>query len=301
MDGSLPNSPSMSSSDTSSNEDGLRPFPDEKDLGEFKLNKPMDYPDSPRSHLSDSSGSDRGTPNRFYTNKMKETAQEREIRRYRTAFTKDQLNRLEKEFLKENYVSRPKRCELAASLGLAESTIKVWFQNRRMKDKRQRMALTWPYGIPPDPQLYAYLAAAAATYPYNLQHPAALPYPSMSLPHGLQPSTSSAFTPMAVSSPIPPRLDVLSSMSSPLYRPIPSLDTSPSFSTSPPSLPFPPRMHFPWMEHSPSICDANSGKPCTCPVPSLGLYPPPAPGLLSTSLSSSHPLLHKREMESSSR
>ncbi|KAM7540298.1 hypothetical protein Aperf_G00000022738 [Anoplocephala perfoliata] len=62
-------------------------------------------------------------------------------KRYRTTYTPYQSKVLEEVFQSERYISRPQRSQLAHRLHLPENTIKVWFQNRRMKEKRQAMML----------------------------------------------------------------------------------------------------------------------------------------------------------------
>lgn len=62
-------------------------------------------------------------------------------KRKRTIFTADQLERLEKEFDRQQYIVGTQRFYLAADLGLNETQVKIWFQNRRIKWRRQNLAL----------------------------------------------------------------------------------------------------------------------------------------------------------------
>nr|CAD7260521.1 unnamed protein product [Timema shepardi] len=106
-------------------------------------------------------------------------------RRARTAFTYEQLVALENKFKTTRYLSVCERLNLALSLSLTETQVKIWFQNRRTKWKKQNPGMDvnsptvppppGPPG-PPFPGSYAHHQHAAGLL-YSAAHHVPYPYP----------------------------------------------------------------------------------------------------------------------------
>lgn|SRR6218665_1238552 len=80
-------------------------------------------------------------------------------RRVRTAFTYEQLVALENKFRQTRYLSVCERLNLALALRLTETQVKIWFQNRRTKWKKQNPGMDVN-----SPTAHAYPSAGSLLY-----------------------------------------------------------------------------------------------------------------------------------------
>ncbi|XP_068994842.1 NK2 transcription factor related 7 [Embiotoca jacksoni] len=77
-------------------------------------------------------------------------------RKPRVLFSQSQVSELERRFRQQRYLSAPEREHLAAVLKLTSTQVKIWFQNRRYKCKRQRQDKSLELaGYPPAPRRVA--------------------------------------------------------------------------------------------------------------------------------------------------
>ncbi|KAM4030961.1 homeobox protein Nkx-2.3 [Anomaloglossus baeobatrachus] len=83
---------------------------------------------------------------------------QRSRRKPRVLFSQAQVFELERRFKQQRYLSAPEREHLANSLKLTSTQVKIWFQNRRYKCKRQRQDKSLEMGShhpPPPPRRVA--------------------------------------------------------------------------------------------------------------------------------------------------
>ncbi|XP_037321844.1 homeobox protein vent1B-like [Pungitius pungitius] len=103
------------------------------------------------------------------------------LRRVRTKFSTEQISKLEKIFNKHKYLDAGERVKTAQKLKLTETQVRTWFQNRRMKLKREFQDYLAPQ-MPPLlfqqlPPVHHYHNAAGQGPHYPAAGPAFYPAP----------------------------------------------------------------------------------------------------------------------------
>ncbi|XP_076831575.1 homeobox protein vent1-like [Brachyhypopomus gauderio] len=100
-------------------------------------------------------------------------------RRTRTKFTPEQIDKLEKIFSKHKYLDAGERVKTAQKLNLSETQVRTWFQNRRMKLKREVQEMRTDYLVPGLPAMILPPVSAVQYHCFRRQRPSMPPVPEV--------------------------------------------------------------------------------------------------------------------------
>ncbi|KAE8619076.1 hypothetical protein XENTR_v10009595 [Xenopus tropicalis] len=120
---------------------------DRESPGAFCQSPQIEDPDFAQEQSGYFGGLGRGGP--------QEQLHHRQRRKPRVLFSQMQVFELERRFKQQRYLSAPEREQLALALKLTSTQVKIWFQNRRYKCKRQKQDRSLELGHPIPPRRVA--------------------------------------------------------------------------------------------------------------------------------------------------